>query len=121
MLRQVRLALEASFGLAPGALKGVQFRELLDAADEAIEARGEAAAGGAPSPASSAATSSTAFPAAADAAAAAASRPPNRLLTLGSDVEELKHEGERLEVAYGRDVSNGWLYRHALTKLAILQ
>ena len=33
----------------------------------------------------------------------------------------LRLEGERLELEYGRDKSNGWCYRHALGKLAHLQ
>ena len=33
----------------------------------------------------------------------------------------LKLEGERLELAYARDSSNGWCYRHALGKLSHLQ
>lgn len=43
--------------------------------------------------------------------------PVGRLLTLGSDTESLKREGQRLEAKYARDRGNGWVYNHALGKL----
>jgi hypothetical protein len=48
-------------------------------------------------------------------------QPPPRLLTISSDVESLKLEGEKFELAFDRDSSNGWAYRHALTKLGYFQ
>ena len=47
-------------------------------------------------------------------------RPP-RPLTLVSNAAALKDEGRALEHRYGRDVSNGWAYNHALGKLQALQ
>ena len=43
--------------------------------------------------------------------------PRPRILTLGSDTEMLKREGQRLEFNFGRDAGNGWVYNHALGKL----
>lgn len=40
-----------------------------------------------------------------------------RVLTLGSDTEMLRREGQRLEAMYGLDKGNGWAYNHALNKL----
>ena len=40
-----------------------------------------------------------------------------RVLTLGSDTEMLRREGQRLEAKFGRDAGNGWAYNHALGKL----
>ena len=47
--------------------------------------------------------------------------PLPRLLTLGSDTEQLRREGQRLEARYGRDAGNGWAYNHALGKLRMYQ
>lgn len=44
-------------------------------------------------------------------------RPRPRILTLGSDTEMLKREGQRLEHRFGRDAGNGWAYNHALGKV----
>ncbi|KAL3910535.1 MAG: hypothetical protein SGPRY_009019 [Prymnesium sp.] len=44
-------------------------------------------------------------------------RPRPRVLTLGSDTEMLKREGQRLEHRFGRDAGNGWAYNHALGKV----
>ena len=49
--------------------------------------------------------------------AGGAAPPSPRLLTLGSDTEALRREGQRLEARYGRDAGNGWVYNHALGKL----
>lgn len=46
---------------------------------------------------------------------------PPRPLTLISNAAALKDEGRALEHRYGRDVSNGWAYNHALGKLQALQ
>eukprot|EP00967_Tisochrysis_lutea_P079651 scaffold109069_cov31-Tisochrysis_lutea.AAC.6 len=43
--------------------------------------------------------------------------PVGRVLTLGSDTEALRREGQRLEAKYARDRGNGWVYNHALNKL----
>ena len=43
--------------------------------------------------------------------------PLPRLLTLGSDTEALKREGQKLEARFGRDAGNGWAYNHALGKV----
>ena len=40
-----------------------------------------------------------------------------RILTLGSDTEMLRREGQKLEAKFGRDAGNGWVYNHALGKL----
>ena len=50
-----------------------------------------------------------------------AEAPPPRILTLGSDTENLKREGQQLEHRYGRDAGNGWAYNHALGKLRLYQ
>lgn len=55
-----------------------------------------------------------------DAAAAGAGVRP-RVLTLGSDTEVLRREGQRLEHRFGRDAGNGWAYNHALNKLRAYQ
>ena len=48
--------------------------------------------------------------------------PPNpRVLTLGSDTESFRREGQRIEARYGRDSGNGWVYNHALGKLRLYQ
>jgi len=47
--------------------------------------------------------------------------PRPRLLTLGSDTEALRREGQRLEHRFGRDAGNGWAYNHALNKLRLYQ
>ena len=52
---------------------------------------------------------------------AAAGEQPPRLLTLGSDTEVLRREGQRLEASFGRDRSNGWAYDFALNKLRAYQ
>jgi len=50
-----------------------------------------------------------------------AAAPPPRLLTLGSDTEALRREGQRLEARYGRDAGNGWAYNHMCGKLRLYQ
>jgi len=47
--------------------------------------------------------------------------PTPRVLTLGSDTELLRREGQRLEHTFGRDAGNGWVYNHALGKLRAYQ
>jgi len=44
-----------------------------------------------------------------------------RLLTLGSDTEALKREGQKLESRFARDTGNGWAYNHHLGKLRTYQ
>lgn len=44
-----------------------------------------------------------------------------RVLTLGSDTETLKREGQRLEAKFGRDAGNGWAYNHHLGKVRAYQ
>jgi hypothetical protein len=132
--KDVRLALEASLGLEKGALKDVR-KEISALIDGVVltepkpppapsASASAASAASAPSPSSSSSPSASSAATAAIASAAApiaAARPAPRLLTLGSDVEMLKLEGEKLELAFGKDTSNGWCYRHALGKLAYLQ
>ena len=43
--------------------------------------------------------------------------PRPRVLTLGSDTETLRREGQKLEAQFGHDAGNGWVYNHALNKL----
>ena len=43
--------------------------------------------------------------------------PRPRVLTLGSDTEALRREGQKLEAKFGHDAGNGWVYNHALNKL----
>jgi hypothetical protein len=43
--------------------------------------------------------------------------PLGRLLTLGSDTESLRREGQRRESRWSRDRGNGWVYNHCLNKL----
>ena len=54
-------------------------------------------------------------------AKAAMERATPRVLTLGSDTEMLRREGQRLEAKFGRDAGNGWAYNHALGKLRLFQ
>ena len=43
--------------------------------------------------------------------------PLPRLLTLGSDTEALRREGQCIEAKFGTDKGNGWAYNHFLGKL----
>ena len=47
--------------------------------------------------------------------------PQDQPITLGSDFVALFYEAVRYENKYGRDLGNGWLLRHPLTKLSCYQ
>lgn len=115
--KRVREALETELGLEPGALKHCKddiFAKIA-AAFEQLDREQQGGADAAPGePTASAST------AALQAAKAALSSTP-RILTLGSDTEVLRREGQRLEAKYGRDAGNGWAYNHALGKLRLYQ
>ena len=92
--------------------------------EEAEGAKGEAgeggAAGGGAAGTSGSMTEAERRQAAAERGAArkAAARP--RVLTLGSDTEMLRREGQRLEAKFAKDSGNGWAYNHALGKLRMV-
>ena len=112
-LKRVREALEGEYGLEPGTLK--EFKDVIaKTVDDALEDLDNEGEQWEPPTAAEQA-------AAAERAARRAAEAVPRVLTLGSDTEALRREGQRLEAKYGRDAGNGWAYNHALGKLRLYQ